>query len=74
MYTSASITGTPAKNVSSSDAIEAMEEILEDTVGDRFAYAWTGEAYQETQSGTTITFTLLFAVIITILVLAAQCP
>lgn len=72
MYTSASITGTPAKNVSSSDAIEAMEEILEDTVGDRFAYAWTGEAYQETQSGTTITFTLLFAVIITILVLAAQ--
>ena len=43
-----------------------------DAVGDRFSYAWTGEAYQETQSGTTISFVLLFAVIITILVLAAQ--
>lgn len=72
MYTSASITGTPAANVSSSDAIEAMEEILKDTVGDQFSYAWTGEAYQETQSGTTISFVLIFAIIITILVLAAQ--
>lgn len=72
MYTSASITGTPAEHVSSAEAIEAMEEILKDAVGDRFSYAWTGEAYQETQSGTTISFVLLFAVIITILVLAAQ--
>lgn len=72
MYNSASITGTPAANVSSSDAIAAMEEILKETVGDRFAYAWTGEAYQETQSGTTISFVLIFAIIITILVLAAQ--
>lgn len=72
MYTSASITGTPAEHVSSAEAIEAMEEILKNAVGDRFSYAWTGEAYQETQSGTTISFVLLFAVIITILVLAAQ--
>ena len=72
MYTSASITGTPASGVSSADAIKAMEELLKDTVGDRFAYAWTGEAYQETQSGTTIAFVLIFAIVITILVLAAQ--
>lgn len=58
MYNSASITGTPAKNVSSADAIQAMEDILRQTSGDRFAYAWTGEAYQETQSGTTISFVL----------------
>ena len=49
-----------------------MEELLKETVGDDFSYAWTGEAYQETQSGTTITLVLIFAVIITILVLAAQ--
>lgn len=72
MYTTASITGTPASHVSSKQTITAMEEILEEAVGDRFAYAWTGEAYQETQAGTTITFVLLFAIIITILVLAAQ--
>lgn len=72
MYTTASITGTPASNVSSKQTIQAMEEILDEAVGDRFSYAWTGEAYQETKAGTTITFVLLFAIIITILVLAAQ--
>lgn len=72
MYTTASVTGTPAKGVSSADGIKAMEQLLRESVGDNFAYAWTGVAYQETQSGTTITTVLLFAVIITLLVLAAQ--
>ena len=72
MYTTAQITGTPARNVSSEDGIEAMKELLQEAVGDKFSYAWTGEAYQETEAGTTITTVLLFAVIITLLVLAAQ--
>ncbi len=72
MYTTASVTATPAKDVSSSEAIAAMEEIVKDAVGNNYSYAWTGEAYQETQSGTTVVVVLLFAVIITILVLAAQ--
>lgn len=72
MYTTAAVTGTPAKGVSSADGIKAMEELLQEAVGQNFSYAWTGVAYQETQSGTTITMVLLFAVIITLLVLAAQ--
>ena len=72
MYNTASVTGTAAKGVSSSAAIEAMEEILRDVGGNNYSFAWTGEAYQETQAGTTITTVLLFAVIITLLVLAAQ--
>ena len=72
MYNTASVTGTTAKGVSSHDGILAMEEALNNAVGNRFSYAWTGEAYQETQSGATITLVLLFAVIITLLVLAAQ--
>lgn len=72
MYNTASITGTPAKGVSSNDCIQAMEELLKKAVGDNFSYAWTGEAYQETQSGTTISIVLIFAIVITILVLAAQ--
>lgn len=72
MYNTASITGTPAKGVSSEDAIIAMEKILKEAVGENFSYAWTGEAYEETQAGTTVSTVLLFAVIITILVLAAQ--
>lgn len=72
MYTTAAVTATPAKNVSSSDGIKAMEEIVQKAVGENYGYAWTGEAYQETQSGTTITFVLILAVIVTLLVLAAQ--
>ncbi len=72
MYTTASITGSLASNVSSSAGIKAMEDIVKDVAGSSFSYAWTGEAYQETQAGTTITMVLLFAVIITLLVLAAQ--
>ena len=72
MYQTASLTATPAHNASSSDAIKAMEEIVSEVAGNNYGYAWTGEAYQETRAGTTITTVLLFAVIMTILVLAAQ--
>lgn len=72
MYTTASLTATPADGVSSSQAIQAMEDIFSDTLGKNFSYAWTGMAYQETQSGTTISFVFIFAIIMTIFVLAAQ--
>ena len=72
MYNTASLTATPAHGVSSSEGIKAMEEIVADALGSNYSYAWTGEAFQETQSGTTISMVLIFAVIITILVLAAQ--
>lgn len=72
MYNTASVTATPGNGVSTSDAIKAMERIVDESLGANYSYAWTGEAFQETQSGTTITMVLLFAVIITILVLSAQ--
>lgn len=72
MYESASLTATPAKGVSSSEGIKAMEEIVKDTLGKTYSYAWSGIAYQETQAGTTISFVFIFAIVMTILVLSAQ--
>ncbi|MDE6278268.1 MAG: efflux RND transporter permease subunit [Muribaculaceae bacterium] len=72
MYTTASVTGTPAAHVSSSAGIKAMEEIFNKVAGTSYSYAWTGEAYQETGANTTIGLVLVFALIITFLVLAAQ--
>lgn len=72
MYESASLTATPAKGVSSSEGIKAMEEIVGQALGKNYSYAWTGIAYQETQAGTTISFVFIFAIIMTILVLSAQ--
>ena len=72
MYTTAGLTATPAQGVSSSEGIKAMEEIVDNTLGKNYSYAWTGEAYQETQSGTTVSILFIFAIIMTLLVLAAQ--
>lgn len=72
MYETASLTATPAHGISSSTAIGVMEKIVTEATGGQYGYAWTGEAYQETQAGTTISAVLLFAVIMTLLVLAAQ--
>lgn len=72
MYDTGALNATVAKGVSSSEGIKAMEEIVEKAVGNTYSYAWTGLAYQETQAGTTISFVFIFAVIMTLLVLAAQ--
>ncbi len=71
-YRTAALTATPAKGVSSADGIKAMEQIVKEAVGENYSYAWTGEAYQENQSGTTVSFVLILAIIVTLLVLAAQ--
>ena len=72
MYDSASLTATPSKGVSSSEGIKAMEGIVNEALGKNYSYAWSGIAYQETQAGTTISFVFIFAIIMTIFVLAAQ--
>lgn len=72
MYTTASLTASIPHGVSSSEGIAAMEQIVQDTLGNEYSYAWTGEAYQETQGGTTVSFVLILAIVITVLVLAAQ--
>lgn len=72
MYPTASLTATVRKGVSSSEGIKIMEDIVKKALGKEYSYAWTGEAYQESSGGTTVATVMLFAIIITILVLAAQ--
>lgn len=71
-YATAAITANVAKGVSSHQGIKAMEHLVKETLGNNYSYAWTGEALQETQSGTTVTVVFIFAIILTLLVLAAQ--
>lgn len=72
MYQTASVTATVAPGTSTSEGIAAMERLVKNTLGANYSYAWTGEAYQQTQSGTTISFVFIFAIVMTIMVLAAQ--
>ena len=71
-YNSASMIAIPAKGISSDEGLLATEELINEAIGNDFSYSWTGLAYQESKAGTTITIVLIFAIIVTLLVLAAQ--
>lgn len=72
MYKSASITCIPNPSYSSGQAIQAMEELVQEELGDNFGYEWTSVAYQETQAGSTTMLVFAMALLVAYLVLSAQ--
>ncbi|OQB53214.1 MAG: Efflux pump membrane transporter BepE [Deltaproteobacteria bacterium ADurb.Bin151] len=49
-----------------------MEKIAKDVLPDDYAYAWSGEAFEEKQSGGTTIAVFIFGLILVLLILAAQ--
>ncbi len=72
MYRAASITCTPATSSSSSQAMLAMEALVQEQLGDNFGYQWTSIAYQEQQSGSKVILVFGMALLVVFLVLSAQ--
>ena len=72
MYPTASITCNAAPGSSSGEAIKAMEQLIQEQLGNEFGYEWTSVAYQETQAGNSTTVILVMALLVAFLVLAAQ--
>ena len=72
MYTSASITGSTAKGFSSSETMMSMEALFNRLLGNSFGYEWTGEAYQENKAESSVAVIFILAIVVVILVLAAQ--
>ena len=72
MYSTASVTCNVMPGSSSGEAIQQMEELFREQLGDEFGYEWTSVAYQETQAGTTTSTVLVMALLVAFLVLAAQ--
>ncbi|MBO5721389.1 MAG: multidrug efflux RND transporter permease subunit [Bacteroidales bacterium] len=72
MYTSASITGTAANGYSSAEAMIDMEAMFNRLLGNSFDYEWTGEAYQEQKAESSVATIFILAIVVVILVLAAQ--
>ena len=72
MYKSASITCIPNPSYSSGQAIQAMEELIQEELGNNFGYEWTSVAYQETQAGSTTIWVFAMALLVAYLVLSAQ--
>lgn len=72
MYSSASITCIANPEYSSGEAIKAMEELIQEQLGDNFGYEWTSVAYQETKEGSTTMLIFGMALLVAFLVLSAQ--
>lgn len=72
MYTSASMTCVVRPGYSTGQAIKAMEELTQKTLGINFGYDWTSEAFQETESSSSVTLIFVLAIVVAILVLSAQ--
>ncbi|MDI5933866.1 efflux RND transporter permease subunit [Halomonas kalidii] len=72
VYLGAQFQGSPAPGYSSGQAIEAMEEIVAETLGGNWGMGWTGTAYQESNIGNTATLAIVFGLLMVFLILAAQ--
>ncbi|WP_195663780.1 efflux RND transporter permease subunit [Bacteroides congonensis] len=72
MYSTAALTCNVAPGSSSGQAIQEVEALFNEQLGDEFGYEWTSVAYQETQAGSTTTVVLIMALVVAFLVLAAQ--
>jgi HAE1 family hydrophobic/amphiphilic exporter-1 len=72
MYNSASITCNPAAGFSTGEAMQELEQLFNEELGNEFGYEWTGVAYQENTAGSTTLIIFALALLVAYLVLAAQ--
>jgi multidrug efflux pump len=66
------ITANPAPGYSSGHAIAALERIGAQALPSDFGLAWSGEAYEQKQAGSTSASVFVFGLIMVFLILAAQ--
>ncbi|MFM0237158.1 efflux RND transporter permease subunit [Paraburkholderia phytofirmans] len=71
-FPAAKITGDAAPGHSSGESIAAMEQIAHEVLGEGYSYAWSGQAYEEKQAGSTAILVFGFALLMVFLILAAQ--
>ncbi|MCC8170836.1 MAG: multidrug efflux RND transporter permease subunit [Parabacteroides sp.] len=72
MYSAAAVSAVVNPKYSSGQGIRAMEDLVHEQLGNEFGYEWTSVAYQENKSSSTTTLIFGLALIVVILVLAAQ--
>jgi multidrug efflux pump subunit AcrB len=72
LYPSATINLNPAPGVSSGQAIDAMERLVEPELAEAMRFEWTELAKLQLQTGNTAMFAFSLAVVLVFLVLAAQ--
>lgn len=72
MFPAIRVFGEPAAGVSSGQALQAMETVAGDTLLPGTKYEWTAIAYQQKKIGGEIFFVFAMAILVVIMILAAQ--
>jgi HAE1 family hydrophobic/amphiphilic exporter-1 len=72
LYRTAEISGTPAPGYSSTQALDALEEVALEVLPSGWAYEWANMSYQERKAGGQGAIVFGFALFFVFLILAAQ--
>jgi HAE1 family hydrophobic/amphiphilic exporter-1 len=72
MFPAIRVMGQPAPGISSGQALDAMEDLASQTLPAGAKFEWTGMAYQEKKVGGQILIVFAMAVLVVVMVLAAQ--
>ncbi|MDB5597199.1 MAG: hydrophobe/amphiphile efflux family transporter [Hyphomicrobiales bacterium] len=72
IFPAARIQGNPAPGYSSGQAIEAMREVVAQTLGTEYTMGWTGAAFQEISTAGSGNLGFIFGLVMVFLILAAQ--
>jgi len=71
-FLAAKVLGNSAPNVSSGQAITAVEDVAAKTLPTGYTIAWTGQAFQEKRVGTQSIIAFSFAIVMVFLILSAN--
>ncbi|EJP75969.1 MULTISPECIES: efflux RND transporter permease subunit [Campylobacter] len=73
LFPAAKVLGDPAAGYTSGDALNAIQEVVKETLSDaEYSVAWSGTAYQEVNASGTGTTAFIFGMVFVFLILAAQ--
>ena len=70
-YAAMEVVGSQAPGHSSGEAMEVMQQIVEDDLPEGFGYDWTGQSYQEILSGNQAPMLMALSILVVFLCLAA---
>lgn len=71
IYRAAEVSGLPAAGYSSSEALDALEEVAKEVLASDMGYQWSNTSYQEKEAGGSIVTMFAMALIFVFLILAA---
>jgi len=72
IYRAAEVSGAPADGYSSSDALNALEEVAAEVLPTTMGYQWSNLSYQEKEAGGKASSAFIMALVFVFLILAAQ--